>query len=333
MRTRIVLIAGLAAIVLGSTVVAGADTSGPVEVVASFDASQGHLPEGVALDKSGNIYASLGPPFFVGGGYGEIRRIGKDGTEETLVLYPDGPAPAGLAVDPAGNVFYTVPDVTGSDVGVYRVTDTGGERFTGTEQMLVPNGLAIDKHGSLFASDSILGSIWRMPTGGSATAEPWLSHDLLAGCAEDPLGANGIAFWKGDLFVANTAKGLLARVPIGNDGAPGTPEIVAGDTDCDPTDDLYGMDGIAFDVHGQLYALLVLQHKLVRIDPTDGGVELLLDEDDGLWNGASIAFGTGNGDRHSLFISNYAVLPPEPTNSLGPAILKVDAGMPGLPLP
>jgi hypothetical protein len=30
---------------------------------------------------------------------------------------------------------------------------------------------------------------------------------------------------------------------------------------------------------------------------------------------------------------NYAVLPPEPANSLGPAVLKLDIGVPGLPLP
>jgi hypothetical protein len=38
-------------------------------------------------------------------------------------------------------------------------------------------------------------------------------------------------------------------------------------------------------------------------------------------------------DRESIFISNYAVLPPEPTNSLGSAVLKYDVGVPGLPLP
>ena len=93
------------------------------------------------------------------------------------------------------------------------------------------------------------------------------------------------------------------------------------------------MDGIALDVHGNVYALLVLQHKLVRIDPTDGSTTLLLDEDDGLWNASSLAFGTGKGDRESIFIANYAVLPPEPANSFGPAVLKYDVGVPGLPLP
>jgi sugar lactone lactonase YvrE len=311
-----------------------AKAMGQVEVVTTFDAAMGELPEGVAIDKPGNIYVSLGPPFFVGGGYGAVVKISPDGTK-TMILaeYPDGPAPAGMAVDAPGNVYFAVPDPGGADVGVYRVTGNGSaERVPGTENMFVPNGLAFDKQGDLFASDSALGAIWRIPSGGSAPAEIWLQHELVAGCTPEDLGANGIAFWKGDLFVANTGRGALIRIPVTTDGLPGEPVLVAGNLDCEP-EGLFGMDGIALDVQGNVYALLVLQNKLVRIDPTDGSTTLLLDEDDGLWNASSVAFGTGKGDRTSVFIANYAVLPPEPINSLGPAILKLNVGVPGLPLP
>jgi hypothetical protein len=71
----------------------------------------------------------------------------------------------------------------------------------------------------------------------------------------------------------------------------------------------------------------------VVINPEDGTHELLLDEEDGLWNGASLVFGTLEANRDSLFISNYAVLPPEPENSLGPAVLKFEVGTTGLALP
>jgi hypothetical protein len=79
--------------------------------------------------------------------------------------------------------------------------------------------------------------------------------------------------------------------------------------------------------------LLVLQHKLVRIDPVTGDVTELLNDGDGLFNPASIAFGTGKGDRQSVFLSNFALLPPEPEESLGPGVLSYDVGVPGLPLP
>jgi sugar lactone lactonase YvrE len=322
-------------VLLGTMVTVGirANSIGNLEVVKAFEDSPNHLPEGITIDKPGNIYVSLGPPFFVGGGYGAVLRISPDGEGTILVEYPNGPAPAGMAVDASGNLYYTLIEPGGTHGGVYRVTGAGSsERLPGTENMIVPNGLALDKQGNLFASDSVLGAIWRIPSGGSVPAEIWLEHELISGCTAQDLGANGIAFWEGNLFVANTSRGALVHVPVMTDGSPGEPSVIAGNLDCEP-EGLFSMDGIALDVHGNVYALLVLQNKLVRIDPTDGSTTLLLDEDDGLWNASSLAFGTGKGDRKSLFMVNYAVLPPEPANSLGPAVLKLDIGVPGLPLP
>jgi sugar lactone lactonase YvrE len=298
-----------------------------VETIKVFEESPSHLPEGIAIDKDANLYVSLGPPFFVGGGYGAVRKIGPDGTEKTLVEFPNGPAPAGLAIDASGDVYFALPNPGQPDVGVYRITgDNGAERLPGTEGMLVPNGLAFDNQGNLYASDSIHGSIWQMPHDGIA-AESWFAHDWLAGCGEDDaIGANGVVYSDGELYVANTAKGMLVRIPILSDGTAGEPTISAGNPDCNPDDELYGMDGIALDASGNVYALLVLPHKLVRIDPADGTTTPLLSEEDGLWNPASIVFGTQESDADSIFITNYAVLPPEPTNNLGPALLKYDVG-------
>jgi sugar lactone lactonase YvrE len=114
--------------------------------------------------------------------------------------------------------------------------------------------------------------------------------------------------------VAITTKGLLVRIPILTDGSAGEPVIAAGVDDCNP-DELFGMDGIALDENGNVYALLVLQNKLLRIDPTDGSYTVLLNgEEDGLFNPASIAFGTEEGNH-------------------GPAVLKFDVGTQGLPVP
>ena len=309
------------------------DSVSHVEVVKSFDASLGELPEGVAIDKTGNIYVSLGAPL---GPTGEIRRIAPDGQETTVIRFENGPGPAGLAVDAPGNVYYAFFTLDERQ-GVYRLTPDGdSERLPGTEAILLPNGLAFDKQGNLYVSDSILGAVWRVPRGG--TAELWLQHESLAGCGLTPgfppIGANGVAYSHNALYVASTEQGLLVRVPVLPDGAAGDPEIVAGAADCDPSrDNLDSIDGIALDVHGDVFALLVIQNKLVKVDPSTGQVTELLNDEDGLFNPASIAFGTGKGDRQSVFIVNYALLPPEPPNSLGPAVLKVDVGTPGQPLP
>jgi sugar lactone lactonase YvrE/pimeloyl-ACP methyl ester carboxylesterase len=303
-------------------------------VVHSFDAARSELPEGIAIDMAGNIYVSLGPPLFVGGGFGEIWRISPDGTETTLAQFEGGPPAAGLAVDASANLYYAYPSGEEDTQGVYRLSANGDtERLPGTEAIVLANGLAFDNDGNLYVSDSVLGIIWRIPPGGSA--EPWLQHELLAGCPPDnPFGANGVALGEGKLYAANTAKGLLVRVPILSDGSAGEPENVAGVDECDEGfDDLDAMDGIALDVDGNIYAPLVMQNKLVRIDPTDGSVTVLLTGDDGLHNPASIVFGTGKDNQESVFLTNYAVLPPEPPASPGPAVLKFDVSVAGLPLP
>lgn len=342
---------GLAAVVAVSLLVvapaagAVAAPATDVEVVAAFDDPRPggevvELPEGVAVDRTGDVYASLGPPFFTQGmpgfgSYGAIVRIGPDGSRRTVVEFPDGPAPAGVVLDAVGRVYFAVPDPGGPDVGVYRVTRGGSaERIAGTEQMAVPNGLAWDRRGALFVSDSALGQVWRISWGarvglGGEPAAPWLAHPLLAGCRYGQVGANGVAFHRGDLYVANSDRGLLLRIPVLRDGSPGAPVILAGDEDCDISDELSGLDGIAINRRGQVYAALVLQHKLVSINPHTGADTVVLDADDGLWNPASAAFGTSRGDRDSLYITNYAALPPVPPANLGPAVLKLSAGMHG----
>lgn len=290
----------------------GADPE--IEVVKLYDASLGQLPEGITVDKEGNLYVSLMP-------LGQLWKLNPDGTEPVLLLDLGVEGAFGLAVDSPGNVFMA------HSSGVYRVTKDGYvEQLLGTDEIGWPNALAFDKRGNLYVTDSTLGAIWRIPRGGSA--ELWLQDELLYGLDTippfSPVGANGIAYWHGSLYVANTEKGLIVRVPILKGGVAGDPLIIA------EGPELYGLDGITLDVHGNIYALLVLQNKLVQIDPETGDVTELL-SDEVLNMPASLAFGTGRGDRQSIYITNFSLLDPEA--GIGPAILKVDVGVPGLPLP
>ena len=324
-------------LLIGTAIFPQGMAEGEVAVVASFDPSNNEFPESIAIDKVGNIYVSLGPPGFIGEIFGQIRKIRPDGTQTVLVEYPDGPAPAGLAVDAPGNLYYALPSSDGNVRGVYRLDRDGStERLPGTEHIILPNGLGFDKRGNLYISDSILGAVWRIHPGEGTEAEFWFQHEWLVGCGAIPVGANGVAFRKGNLHVANTSQGMLVRIPIHPDGSPGEPDLFAGEPNpnCDPgLNELGSIDGIALDVQGNIYAMLVIQNKLVRIDADDGAITTLLTEDDGLWNPASLAFGTGKGARESIFFTNYAVLPPAPPNNLGPAVLKFNAGVPGLPIP
>jgi sugar lactone lactonase YvrE len=281
-----------------------------VEVVKQYDTA-GELPEGITVDKEGNIYVSFMP-------LGQLWKYSPDGTESMLLELGEGAF--GLAVDAPGNVYIA------HFSGVYCVLKDGTtQQLPGTENILWPNALAFDKKGNLYVTDSTLGAIWRIPRGGSA--EPWFQDVLLYGLDTippfSPVGANGIAFWHGSLYVANTEKGLIVRIPILKTGEPGEPQVIA-------EEGLYGLDGITLDVHGNIYAALVLQNKLVKIDPFTGDFTEILTTDDGLNMPASLAFGTGKGNRQSVFFTNFCLMGP---GGLGPAILKVDVDVPGLPLP
>jgi sugar lactone lactonase YvrE len=313
-----------------------------VQVVSAFNGEEGGLPEGLIIDKSGNIYVTVGYPFWFPAeeGFGEVWKISPDGEISIVHAFPGGPSPAGLAVSPSGVLYFAYPNPAQPDPeepnanGVYRLgVGSEPEHLSGSENIWLANGLALTEKGDLYVSDSAQGAVWRIPHDG-AEAEIWLTDGLLAGCGEELPGANGVALWKESVYVANTGQGMLVRVPILKDGKAGDAEIVAGEAGCDPeSDELFGMDGLALDVHGNVFAPLVLQNKLVLIDPSDGSHQVLLTGEDGLFNPASIAFGTGKGDRQYVFLSNFALLEPGPESNLGPGVLKYDVGAPGLPLP
>lgn len=56
-----------------------------IQFVASFNPALGELPEGIAVDKRGSLFVSIGP-------LGQIREIRPDGSQSVLAtLAPAGP--------------------------------------------------------------------------------------------------------------------------------------------------------------------------------------------------------------------------------------------------
>lgn len=287
-----------------------------VETFRSYDASANEHPEGIAVDRDGNVYASLAR-------LGQVRKISPDGSES--IIFDSGePKLLGLVVDSERNLFCCQHSPGASIHGVYRIdVDGASERLRGTEAIVHPNGLALDLHGNLYVSDSQLGAVWRVPAGG--VAELWLQHDMLEGTDETPgyppLGANGMAHWDDSIYVANLEKGHVVRIRILEDGNAAAPAIVA--------EGRYGLDGIAVDGYGRIFAALGVQSKIVWIDPANAEFTELAVRADGLDIPASLAFGTTNEDQDSLYVTNYAVS----IGSTHPGILRLEIGVRGPPLP
>ena len=302
-------------------------------LIAQFNAGAGELPEGIAVDRAGALYVSLAPT-------GEIRRQASDGTWSTLHRFtPDshgGLAVLGLAADRSGNLFVAVPSDAPSEHGVWRISASGAAtRIPGTEAIAFPNGIALDGRGSTYVTDSVGGTIWRIGSDGHVT--PWMSDPLLAGTGllngpGAPIGANGIAYERGALVVANTEQRIILDIPIGDGGVPGVPQIRH--AYAEPLDLL---DGVVVDVVGNAYAV-VHGRRVDRISPHGSVTTVATYEDHDLVVPASLAFGTRGTAKRVLYVT-YLSLPPLvrlafPEGGVGPmpGIVAIEVSLPGPPL-
>lgn len=314
-------------------------------VVHTFDPTLGEFPEGVAMDREGNLYVGLAP-------LGKILRIKRDGSTETVATL--GSQLLGLTVDAKGIIYAAVNAPFTPDNGVWRIdpkNPTQPKLLPGTENIFFPNSLTFDRRGNLYVTSTTgpplgdgtfgKGSIWRIPPGGKA--EPWLAGELLTGLITNlipqplPLGANGIVHRKRTLYVANTSKKHVVRIPIDSKGDPGEPEMIASFAEDPGSPDLGkaagAIDGITVDSNGSLYLLLIAEHRVVRISPDGSLMTTVATTDNSLHSPASAVFGTTGGDQTALFLTNFALptFPNQPTNATGPAVVKVDVGIPGMP--
>jgi sugar lactone lactonase YvrE len=324
---RFVLVPMLAVLIFGTLVtpVARAEDPGAVTVLRTYDADAGQLPEGLAVDKRGRLYLTM--PFV-----GELRRIDPDGTEQVVAHLPTGGGfgPLGLAVDAPGNVYAGVVTFDAATHGVWRVTPSGQtNRLPGSEAIGFPNGVAFGDRGTLYVADS-MGAVWRIPRGGSA--ELWIRDATLTGDGSAPppfpIGANGITYRHGIVYVTNTELGSIIKIPVLPDGSPGTPAVLV------QSPALGAADGIALDVHGGIYVAVIAQSTIVRVSPDGQVIDVLADGSDGLDFVSSIAFGTGRGERTTLYAVNFSTGPFFGSPRVHPpALLSMDVGVPGLPQP
>jgi sugar lactone lactonase YvrE len=172
----------------------------------------------------------------------------------------------------------------------------------------VPNALAFDPHGNLYITESFLGTIWKAPPGGAAA--PWLQSDLLLPPVGGVFGANGIAYWRGAFYVANTDNGTIVKVPRRRDGSPGDPMVIASG--------LNGPDGVTVDAFGNLYLVTAYGAQLVRIRP-GRTPEIVLDmAAAGVSYPTSVDIGKSVRKMNTAYITNFL---PQPG---APNLVKVD---------
>lgn len=263
---------------------------------ASATSAELNFPEGVAVDLSGNVYIA-------DSGDNEIRKVSPSGkitrfagTGADCSRPPacgDGgaataaqlSAPAGLAIDRAGNVY--IADTGDSEVRkvspagkISRIAGTGvacaaaptcGDGAGATSaQLNFPGGVAVDGAGSVYVADagdnelrkiSVAGTITRIAGSGKLCGAPSACGDGGAATSADLSGPDGVAVTStGTLFIADAGDNEIRQVSVtgkivtvaGNGSACPQPRS-CGDGGAAGGAQLDYPDGVAVDQAGNVY--------------------------------------------------------------------------------
>ena len=313
----------------------------------AFIPMPGVAPRGVAVDQAGYVYVSIGETV-AAGEYMKVWKFTPEGEK-----FPEPFADIGLGTF-GGLMFSADGDLYvamggGAARGIWRVDAEGHkELLPNSNQIQFANGLAFDDHGTLYITETATiqsmgpppvfgqGGIWRIPPGGQAAL--CLRDALLTGTKAlnnpIPIGANGIAFFEDNLFVTNTEKSTVLRIPV-TDGVVGTPEVWATLQEV-PGSPLAGFpippmgDGLIVDVHGNPCVAVLTRAAVVRINASDRTQETIAAfPAHSIDFPASVWFAPGQGARRmNLFVTDLGMgikfLPQAPWP--GPGLARIDAG-------
>lgn len=149
--------------------------------------------------------------------------------------------------------------------GLLAVTRTSVTQLTTLPEGSWPNGVeVVGRHA--YVTESGTGAVWFVPIDRTSTpTSPWLTSPLLAPY-DDPelaLGANGVVYRDGRLWITSYAQGRIVTVAVHRDGSPGTPRVLA----TDPR--LVTADGITLACDGTLW--VTTTHRIYPDGTIDRG--------------------------------------------------------------
>lgn len=263
--------------------------------VEHFDFAAGQTPENIALEPDGSANVTFA---FAR----QVARLSPHHKPVPIaklpkVANPDTPI-AGAAVTTGiarahdGTLY--VNYATGNKLtGVWRVNPKHhtAKQIACLPESGFPNGLALDeKRGVLYAADSVKGTVWRVPAKaapgrGCVKPKAWATGSKLRPSAASAVGvgANGVKLRNGAVWVSNSDKGLLLRIPVNRNGSAGPIQTRATGLD--------GIDDFAFAFPGRddtVLAALILSNEVAVVRP-NGTHSIALTAADGLSNPTSVA--------------------------------------------
>ena len=232
-------------------------------------------PEGIAVDPKGNLYASSNSDTAT---VGHVCGFDSHGALFDVIEVPTGTSPViGLLGElfEAGQGLYVVDqaDNVAPNGRLLKINPRTHAVTVLATGFAFPNAIAQDRHRNLYVSDSLTGQISRVAPDGSSNMV-WVDNPLLrTDNADQPVGANGLAFDRDHrfLYVANTGDRRILRIRIEPDGSAGPIEIFADGAainyEMGITQALSGADGIQFDMQGNLYVLANQAEEIQVLSP------------------------------------------------------------------
>lgn len=283
----------------------------PAQTIAEFPINT--FLENIAIDRNGEIFVTS---FEEGKVYrvavtGEFREFAKIGGDAT-----------GIEFDQQGNLL--VAGVTNDKTpAVFQIDRNGNaEPLVTLPDAIFLNGMTYLTSNRYLIADSFKGVIWAVNII-EKTAHLWLQHERLSrSAAEFPPfpAANGLKIYGNTVYVSNTQRQQLIRIPLHQDLTAGIPELFLTNVN---------LDDFAFDDQGNLYAATHVYNSVVRITP-DGQITTVAKAAQGMTGNTALAFGRTLGDRTSVYVTTNGGMSLPPATGVEPAkIVRLEIGIEG----
>lgn len=258
---------------------------------SSVIGTTGAAPGGIALDRSGNVYA-------VNRDSNNITRISTTGVVSTFGT--TGARPTGIAVDGAGNAYTANQDGN----NVTKITPAGVSSTLGNTGE-TPTAIALDAAGNVYTANQFSDNISRIVPGGGSSIVGTTGGQPIS-MAFDP---------SGNIYTANFGTDDVSRI------VPGSSSGILGTAGKEPS-------GIALDSAGNAYVTNSDSNNVSRITP--GGASAIFASVGNSPGGIGVD-SDDNVFVANYFSSNVSMITPEGVSSVlgrtgnGPAGLALDA--------
>ena len=282
----------------------------PHQIIASFPTNT--FLENLAIAPNGALFVTNHEA-------GQILQINSDGDHLTLAC-TDGKV-TGIALAPDGGLIVTGWNAEGVSIILHVALNGSIEQLATLPKALFLNGITPLTATQYVTADSYRGCIWQFDWT-TRQVSIWLEHPLLARSSpENPFpAANGIKQFGDTLYVSNTEKMLLLKIPITADHQAGEPAIFVTPTN---------IDDFAFDADGTMYAATHIYNSILRITPS-GEPTTIAQADQGVIGSTAVAFGRQPGDAFCIYVVTNGGMFLPPAGGVVPAnVVRLEVGKPG----